>query len=76
MTTHYPPPCYRQVWHYHEADTEPNIREAIRLFDWGKKNFTNTSLDEKVAIVNKAILNILHNFILHETLLVDDKDPP
>ena len=55
----------------------PNlISEKQYVYSTGKKKFTNTSLDEKVAIVNKAILNIFHNFILHETLLVDDKDPP
>ena len=30
---------------------------------------------EKVFILNKTILNILSNFILHETSTVDDKDP-
>ena len=45
---------------------------SIRL----KKAFSNTSVDEKVAIFKKTILNIFQNFIPHETLLVDDKDPP
>ena len=37
--------------------------------------FVNTSVNEKVFILNKTILNILSNFIPHETW-VDDKDPP
>ena len=49
-------------------------RPEIDLFDW-KKSFANTSVEEKVATFNKSILHILHNFIPHETLLVDDKDP-
>ena len=40
------------------------------------KTFENTSVDEKVAVFNTTALNIFHNFIPHETLLVDDKDPP
>ena len=74
LKIYYPPPDYCQVWHYQEADTEL-IRRAIDLFD-GKKAFKNTSVDEKVAIFSKSILNILHNFIPHETLLVDDTDLP
>ena len=69
LKIHYPPPYYCQVWHYLEADTEL-IRQAIDLFDW-KKAFENTSVDETV----ESILNIFHNFIPHETLLVDGKDP-
>ena len=66
-------PLLRQIWHCQEADTEL-IRRAIDLFDW-KNAFENSSGDEKVAIFNKSILNILHNFIPHETLIVDGKDP-
>ena len=51
-------------------DTEI-IRRAIELFDW-KKAFANNS----EVIFNKTIRNILHNFIPHETLLVDEKDSP
>ena len=41
-----------------------------------EKAFENTSVYEKVATFNKNILNILHNFIPHETLLADGKDSP
>ena len=41
---------------------------------WLKKAFENTSVDELVAIFNKTTPNILHSFIHHETLLVDDKN--
>ena len=69
VTSH---PYYHQVWHYQEVDTEL-IRQTIVLFDW-KKASENTSVDEKVAAIKKAILNVIHNFIPHETLLVDGKD--
>ena len=73
LNIHYPPSHYRQVWYYQEENTKLII-PAIDLFDW-KKAFENTSVDEKVAIVNKTTLNILHDFISHETLLVDEKYP-
>ena len=45
------------------------------LFDW-KKFFPNTSVNEKVAIFNRPILNILNNYIPHETIVCKDRDPP
>ena len=45
------------------------------MFDWDR-SFVNTNFNEKVFILNKTILNILSNFILHEILTIDDKDPP
>ena len=74
LKINYPPPYYRQVWYYQEADTGL-IRRAIDLFDW-KKSFCKAYVDEKVAIFNKTILDIIHNFNPHKTLLVDDKNPP
>ena len=74
LKIHYPTLYYCLVWYYQEMDTE-RIRRAIDLFDWTKV-FENNSVREKNAIFNKIILNVLHNLIPHETLLVDDKDPP
>ena len=48
------------------------IRRAIDMFDWDRA-FVNTIVDEKMFNFNKTILNILSNFILQETLTVDDK---
>ena len=45
------------------------------MFDWDRA-FVNTNVYEKVFILNKTILNILSNFIAHETSTVDDKDSP
>ena len=45
------------------------------MFDWDRA-FVKTNVNEKVFILNKTILNILSNFIPHETLATDDKDPP
>ena len=41
-----------------------------------KEMKTNTSIKEKVEIFNRTILNVLSNFIPHETIVCNDKDPP
>ena len=48
------------------------IRRAIDMFDWDRA-FVNTIVDEKMFNFNKTILNTLSNFVLQETLTVDDK---
>ena len=70
----YPPPYLREIWHYREANTGL-IRRAIKEFNW-ERAFSNTSVNEKVDIFNRTILNILSNFIPHETIVCNDKDPP
>ena len=45
------------------------------MFDWDRA-FVNTNVNEKVLILNRTILNIFSNFTPHETLTIDDKDPP
>ena len=69
----YPPPYSRDVWHYREANTDLN-RRAISNFNW-EKAFYNTNVTKKVSIFNETILNVLSNYIPHETLTCDDKDP-
>ena len=71
---HFPPPYSRGVWHYKDTNTEL-IKRAIDKFDW-QRTFLNTSVNEKEAIFNNTFLNILSNFIPHETIICDDKDPP
>ena len=66
----YPPPYLREIWHYREAKTGL-IRQTIKEFNW-ERAFSNTSINEKVD----TILNILSNFIPHEIIVCDDKDPP
>ena len=63
-----------EVWHYKDANTEL-IRRAINEFNW-QRVFLNTNVNEKVDIFNSTILNILINFIPHESVVCDDKDPP
>ena len=70
----YPPPYPREVWHYKEADTDL-IRRALNEFNW-ERAFFKTNVNEKVSIFTKTIRNVISNFIPHETLICDDKDPP
>ena len=70
----YTPPYLRAIWHYREANKRL-IRRAIKEFNW-ERTFSNTNVNEKVDIFNRTILNILNNFIPHETIVCNDKDPP
>ena len=74
LLIHFPPPYSREVWHYKDANTDL-IKRAIEKFDW-QRAILNTSVNKKVVIFNNTVLNILSNFIPHETIVCDDKDPP
>ena len=65
---------YSTVWHYKDANTELTKR-AISKFNW-QKAFLNTTVDEKVGIFTKTVFNIISNFVPHNTILCNDKDPP
>ena len=45
------------------------------MFDWDRA-FTNSNVSNMVEICTKTIQNILSNFIRHQTITIDDKDPP
>ena len=74
LEVYYPPPYFREVWRCFDENID-FIRQAIDMFDWDRA-FVKTNVNEKLFILNKTILNILSNFIPHETLTVDDEDPP
>ena len=74
LSIFYPPPYERTVWSYERANTE-FIRRAIDQFDW-LRALSNVSFDEKVYFFTKTLLNIIQNFIPHETIICDDRDPP
>ena len=70
----YPPPYSREAWHYREANTDL-IRRAISNFNW-EKSFCKTNVNKKLSIFNETISNVLSNYIPHETLTCNDKNPP
>ena len=69
---YYPPPYQRKVWHYQEADAIL-IRRIIYKFYW-KRALSNLIVDEQVTLFNRTILNIMENFMTHETIVCDDRD--
>ena len=67
------PPYEREVRHFKKANVE-NIRKTINGFKW-EKSFQNMNVNDMVHLFNTTIKNILHNFIPHETITFDDRDP-
>ena len=70
----YPPPYERTVLYYEKANTEL-IRRTIDQFDW-LRTLSSVNVDEKVYFFTKTLLNIIQNFIPHETIICDERDPP
>ena len=70
----YPPPYTHEVWHYQDSNDDL-IRRSINEFDWDR-SFANKHVDQTVLIFSKTVLNVLSNFIPHEVIVCDDKDPP
>ena len=62
------------VWHYKDSNDDL-IRRVINQFNWGRAS-ENKNVDEKVLTFNKTVMNILSNFIPHELIVCDEKDPP
>ena len=52
-----------------------HIRWLIGEFSW-ERCFANTSVNNKVYMFNKIIKNITSNYIPHEIIICDDRDPP
>ena len=72
LKIHFPLPYEREIWHYGQGNTE-FIRRAVHKFNW-QRAFTNRNINERVYFFNKTILNIVSNFVPHETIC-DDRDP-
>ena len=65
----YPPPHEREIWHYQMAGIDI-IKRAINAFDW-EEAFSNINVDKMVFIFNQTIINVLCNFISHDTIKID-----
>ena len=74
LKVYYPPPYERTIFHYSQANVD-HIQQAINLFDW-ENAFLNTDVNAQVFIFSNTVLNILNNYIPHETKICDDHDPP
>ena len=72
--TRYPPPNEWEIWHYEKANVD-HIAIAINEFSW-ERIFTNKNMNWNVNIFHATIKNILSNYIPHETITSNDRDPP
>ena len=45
------------------------------MFNWDRA-FKSSNVNDMVDICTKTIHNILSDFIPHQTMTIDDKDPP
>ena len=70
----YPPPYERVVWHYQDANNGL-IQRSISQFNW-ERAFSNKGVNKHISIFNETILNIMTNFIPHETKIFNDREPP
>ena len=70
----YPPRYEREIWHYQRANVD-QIQQAIKQFSW-EKLFRNLNVNEMFSLFNKTIYNILSNYIPHEKITYDGKNPP
>ena len=52
-----------------------HIKRAINGFP-SERFFVKLDINDKVYLFDKTIKNILSNFIPHETITFDDRDPP
>ena len=73
LQIYFPPPYLGDVWHYKDAKTEL-IKRPTSEFNW-QRAFLNTTVDGKVGIFTKTVFNIISNFIPHETISCNDKNP-
>ena len=74
LKIHYPPPYEREIWHHDQANVD-HFRKAVDLFPW-KKTLRNLNTIDMIFLLNKTIKNIISNYIPHETVTFDDRDPP
>ena len=74
LKIHYAPLYEREVWHYQKANVD-QIRQAISRFPWDNR-FANINVNEQVQLFTQTIINIISNYIPHETITCDDSNPP
>ena len=74
LKIHYLPTYEREVWHFQKADINL-IRRAMNEFNW-ERAFFSLDINKMLSVCNTTIKNIMVNFIPHETIICDDRDPP
>ena len=70
---------YNYITHYHTHEKSGTIKKQILNLSDGQLLTLieiEPNVNEKVSLFSNTIINILSNFIHHETIVCDDKDPP
>ena len=70
----YPPAYEREVWYFQKVGISL-IRRVMKEFSLDR-SFVNLDINEMVSVCNTTIKNIMANFISHETIICDNRDPP
>ena len=74
LKVYFPPSYNREVWHYNRAEVDL-IKKSVANFNWDRA-FMNLSINDQVELLENTLLNIFRNFIPHETIKCNLKDPP
>ena len=61
------------IFHYSQANVD-HIQQAINLFNW-ENAFLNTDVNTQLSIFSNTVLNILNDYIPHETRICGNRDP-
>ena len=70
-----PSPAYdRKVWHFNKANSAL-ITRAISEFPWEDRFHQNTDPSLQVELLNQTTLNIMSNFIPHDTIRIKPSEP-
>ena len=68
LKIHYPPPYKQEIWHYVKANVD-HIGQAINEFPIYRYNYISSQY------IQWNYKNMLSNYIPHETITCDDRDP-
>ena len=74
LKVYYPPPYERTIFHYSQAMLTIFNKQLIFLI--GRMLSLILMLMPKCSFFSNTVLNILNNYIPHETKICDDRDPP
>ena len=70
-----PPPYEREIWHYHRANVTL-LRRSMSNFPWLQHLNINSDPNWQTKTFTKIFLNIMSNFIPHETKKITPRDLP
>ena len=66
-------PLYERVIRHYQGEIKFN--KQLNSFLW-EKLFRNLNINKTVSLFNRTIKDIPSNYIPHETIFCDDRDPP